>query len=89
MFLNLRKYNKLIFNIKIKISIYLFLYYIHKYLYKYNNLIFNLYYFFIKFLKLFNLELKIIIKKLFKSKNLQNLGLCVSKIKNRWDANFK
>ncbi|RDF38095.1 hypothetical protein DWA23_10700, partial [Acinetobacter baumannii] len=54
---------------------------IHKYLYKYNNLIFNLYYFFIKFLKLFNLELKIIIKKLFKSKNLQNLGLCVSKLR--------
>ncbi|MFA3641713.1 hypothetical protein KWD68_16595, partial [Acinetobacter baumannii] len=48
-------------------------------LYKYNNLIFNLYYF-IKFLKLFNLDLKIIRKKLFKSKKPQNLGLYVSKL---------
>ena len=55
----------------------MFIFYIG--LYKYNNLIFNLYYFY-KVLKLFNLELKIIRKKLFKSKNLQNLGLCVSKL---------
>ncbi|BCB01333.1 hypothetical protein ATCC19606_36680 [Acinetobacter baumannii] len=68
----------MIFNIKIKISIYLLLYYIHKYLYKYNNLIFNLYYFYI-FLKIFTLELKIMMQ-LFKSKNLQRLGLCVSKL---------